>query len=1070
VKIIRSAVNNPVAVNIFMFALIFFGIYKVFTITREFFPEADFDRVIIHTPFPGATPEEVEKGVITKIESQIEGLEGVEEVSSIAMENMAMVILKVDDRPLEEVADDVRNELDRIQDFPEDAEESFVEILEPQIPVISVVIYGTANERKLKWVAEEIKDELIALPLISKAMVSGTRQEEISIEVKPELLEAYRLTLSEVGMAVRGNNTDLAGGEIKSAQGTMLVRTLGEDDDGLSLEDIIIRSDLQGRSIRLSDIADVQDSFEETLLRGTFQGERAVQVTVFKRGDEDAVRISAQVKKYMEEKEKEFMGEGIKLGYRVDMAKFIAQRISLLSKNALQGLILVFIALALFLNLRLAFWVGTGLVVCFLGTFIFLDYVGATINLISLFGLIIVIGLIVDDAIVVAENIYAQMEQGKPAHVAAVDGAEEVAAPVVATVLTTIVAFLPLAFVDSVIGDFFFVLPIVVIAALTLSLIECFTLLPSHLAEYGKVHKPVEKKATGNSVLNWVRYTSGRLSEFKDRILGEKLTNLYTLFLRLCLRWRYVTITMALFVSLCTVGVLRAGWLPFVLFQKVDADTIVAQLEMAQGTRAEDTEAALNFIADQVLGLPGVKTTYSVVGFKEEEEVQMMPDPAIIGEVIVELKDAEERERGSQEIIAAWRDAVGTIPGASKLKFTDRAGGPPGAEIEVWVRGNRQESIEGAVRYIKSSMGEFAGVRDIEDDGGTGKLEFRIRMKKSASSLGIDEATIARQVRSAFFGFEAQVLQRNKEEVKIWIRLDDESRKSMVELLNLKIQTPTGERVPLGEVATIEMTRGLPTINRVDGRRRISITADVDYAVANTSEVTASLQQEFSSIGEKFPGVKVSFEGAKKETNESIAGLFLGYPVALILIYCILAILFKSYVQPLMVMVAIPYAIIGAMIGHLLYGLIPGREAMPITFLSLIGMVGLSGIVVNDSLILVSFINEYRRRHPGHLFKAVVEAGRRRFRPIILTSITTVLGLVPIMMETSFQAQFLIPLAISISFGLALATVLTLLLLPCLYMVLEDLRTLVHWLVSGEWKVVRLAEAEILSKEEQLTP
>ncbi len=1067
-KFIRAAVGNPVAVNILMFAVIAFGIFEISTIVREFFPPVQFDRIVISTPFPGATPEEVEKGMITKIESAIEEVDGVDEITSQAFENYGLVIVKTESGDIERIADDLRTQVDTIQDLPEEVEESIVDVLEQEVPVISVVIFGDASERKLKRVAEEVKDELVASPLISRALISGIRQEEISVEVQPDKLEAYDLTLEEVGRAVQSNNVDIAGGEVKASTGKVLLRTLGEDQSGLPLEQIVIRSDEEGRAIRVGDVATVRDGFEETPLRGMFQGKRAVQVTIFKRLDEDAVRISNYVKDYLQEKPKEFAGQAINFEYRVDLARFIEQRIALLTKNAAQGLFLVFVTLALFLSLRLAFWVGVGLFVAFMGTFIIMDAFGTTINMISLFGLILVIGMLVDDAIVVAENIYAKIEENIPPHVAAIDGASEVFRPVLATVLTTVVAFLPLAFIEGVMGDFLAELPIVVTAALLLSLIESFCMLPSHLAEFSPPAEHI--KSTSEKKESAVKRGFNKVADgfdwFQRRILDELFVSIYIRILKTALNWRYVTIFMGVFISMLTVALIVAGFLPFVLFQKVDADTLVSELEMTNGTPAAETERALEIIADAVLEMPEVKNVFSVVGFKEEAEVQNLADPAIIGEVIVELKDAEERNRSSDAILNEWREKVGAIAGANKLKFRDRSGGPPGPEIEIKVRGNYLPEVDRAVRHVKERMQTYPAIRDIEDDGGAGKMEFRIRMKDTARSLGLSEADIALQVRSAFFGYEAQILQRDREEVKVWVRLDEESRSEPVELLRMRVRTPSGNRVPLGEIAQIEQSRGVSSITRIDGLRTVTITSDVDYAKGNTNEITAALEKDFDNLSEEFPGVRLTFEGAKKETADSIGSLKVGFPVALILVYVILAILFKSYIQPVLVMIIIPYAIIGAALGHLIYGFIPGREMMPITFLSMIGMVGLSGIVVNDSLILVTFINEARRLHPGSLFDSIVKAGRRRFRPIVLTSITTVLGLFPMMLETSFQAQFLIPMAISISFGLALATVLTLLLLPCIYMILEDMRTALHWLITGRWEVVHLVPSDLVTREE----
>ncbi len=1070
--IIRYSVNNPVAVNIVMFAVIFMGLYKGLTITREFFPSIPADIVLVTTPFPGATPEEVESGVVARMEQAIEGVEGIDQVTSRSLENVGVLQVKVlAGFDPSRVAEDIRNKVDRIRDLPAEAEDTIVETVDLRIPVISAVVFGTADERCLKRAAKEIRDDLLASPLVSQAFISGVRDEEISIEVEPDRMEAFGLTFEEVGHAVRSNNIDLAGGEIKSPTGNILVRTLGEEGSGLAIEKLILRSDPGGRSVRLGDVATVRDGFEEVALRGTFQGQRAMQITVFKRGDEDAIRISNFVKDYLDEKGKEFEGEAIQLQYRVDLARFIEQRISMLAKNAMQGLVLVFIALVLFLSLRLAFWVGVGLAVAFLGTFVVMDLTGQTLNLFSLFGLILVIGLVVDAAIVVSENIYARIERNVPPHVAALEGATEVAAPVTATVLTSIVAFAPLAFVEGVIGDLFIVLPLVVMSALALSLFEVFAILPSHLAEFGKP-TPSDTKREGkiHEILAPFRRAGERMAEIKEYWFGQKLRDWYIWLLRIALSWRYVTVAFSALISMLTAALMVAGFLPFVLMPRVDADTLIAELEMTSGTSAEQTEEALDWIASQALELDGVRNVFSAVGSREDEDIQVFDEPAVIGEVVVELLDAEERERSSDAILNDWRERVGNIPGAVSLRYRDRGGGPGGRDIDMKVSGPDYEIVQEATRYIREVMVRYPGVHDIDDDGGTGKLEFRIRMNESARALGLSVESIARQVRGAFFGYEAQALQREDEEVKVWVRLAEHRRRSIEELPKLRVSTPNGDRVPLSEIASIELTRGVAQITRIDGRRTISVYADVDYNVGNTAEITNELINRFSDIGDRFPGVQITFEGARRDTDEGVGSLAYGFPVALVAIYCILAVLFKSYIQPILVMTAIPFALVGAALGHLMFGLIPGREAMPISFPSLIGMVGLAGVVVNASLILMSFINKARREKHENLFEATVKACKRRFRPIILTSITTVLGLFPIMLETSFQAQFLIPTAISIAFGLMLATGVTLILLPCFYLILEDLKTAANWLVTGRWETVQLNPEEYLEEELQSTP
>lgn len=1041
----RLSVRNPVAANLIMWAIVVAGLFSVTSLTREFFPTSSPEKVVITVPYPGGTPEEIERSVTRPLEREIEGVEDLDEVASTVYEGLSVTVITMeDDADRNEVINDLRSEVDRAEaDFPEEAEDAELEPLRPFIPVISVVVYGEVPESRLHEGAIVVRDEIRDLGGISRVLVSGVRDPEIWVEVGPERLEEYGLTFAEVGRAVAASNLDLPGGQLRTPRGNVTVRTLGEESRAVELEDLVVRGKPGGGVVRLRDLGGVRHTFEDRVERGYFDGKPAAQITIFKAPEDDALAIADRVKAYVEANRDRF-GEGLRLDTITDLSRFIAQRIDLMARNGRAGFVLVIITLALFLTLRVAFWVGAGLAISFLGTFAVMKLFGATINLISLFGLIIVLGLIVDDAIIVAERIFTRIREGTPARQAAVRGAAEVSLPVLAAVATTIAAFLPLAFVEGRIGSFLEVLPLVVIAALLVSLVEAFMILPSHLAHTGRWRFPE---------VPLLSRAASAGTRFKNRLLEHWVPEGFSRILAVLLRWRYVTCAAAVSLLLVAAGLFAGGIVPFVFLQSTDAETISVDIEMASGTPEERTVEVVRSVEREVLGYPESSKVFSVVGTSfSDRGREVAADPATVGQVNVELLPAEVREdrglRASPGIVTALRKAFGDVAGARKIAVVARTGGPAGPDIELRVQGEDMESLGRAVSWLREQLAAYTPVTEIRDDLQLGKLEARVALRPTARPLGLATRDLAQQVRNAHFGFEAQELQGEREAVKVRVLLPEEARDGLDDLARLRIAGPGGARIPLGEVASLSTGRSYATLSRVDGRRAATIQAEVDDQVAEslgttTSDITADLERRLDEMEARFPGVSVSFEGEKKETQESLGSLKVGFPLALFLIYCIVAVLFRSYIQPVVVMLAIPFSMAGAVFGHLIMG-------YPFTILSVIGMVALAGIVVNDSLILVNFIN--RRRQEGlRATEGAVSGARDRVRAIMLTSITTIAGLAPLMLERSFQAQFLIPMAVSIVFGLALATLVTPLLLPCLYMMLEDLRAALRWLFTGRF-------------------
>ena len=1039
----RFGVRNPVPVNLLMWAIVIAGGIAWFTLTREVLPNFEPEQAVITVAFPGATPEEVEKSVALPIEREIEGVAGVDEISSEILEGVCAVRVEMEQgADPDQIINDLRNEMDRVRaDLPDGAEEPEITALRPFFPVISVVVHGNVPEERLREIAEDVRQDLVDLPDISEVTISGVRDREIWAEILPEKLEEEGLTFEDVGRAVAASNLDLPGGQLEGARGNVRVRTMGEKDTAATIERLVVRALPDGSTVRLSDVAVVRETFEDKVERGRFLGRRAATVTVFKTPEQDAIELADIVKKYVAEHPTK-LGGTVELTTYSDLSRFVVQRLDLMLKNAKYGFLLVCICLALFLDLRVAFWTAVGLPVAFLGTFVVMYLMGQTVNLISLFGLIIVLGLIVDDAIVIGENVFTKIREGMPPARAAVRGAAEVALPVVAAVTTTIVAFAPLQFLEGRFGAFLGQLPKVAIAALSVSLIEALLILPSHLghtkASGGPPRFPAIDAFMTKLAVNRAYWMERRLPDVLERVV------------RFVVRWRYVASACLVAILLITVGLVRGGVVPFVLFQELDAENVTVDLEMAAGTPVERTEATIAFVEEQLRAQPEIAIAYSVVGTSfSTRGRESAADPATVGQIQIELRPSDERQadglRTSKQVVNALRAATNGLPGVVKLKFAERSGGPQGADIEIRIRGEELPVLEAASAYIADALGAYDGVYEIEDDLRRGKLEARLRLRDGARALGLTTRALALQTRHALFGFEAQDLQEEDGEVTVRVVLPEAARREISDLGRLRIATPSGARVPLEEVADIETDRGYAALARFAGKRAVTVKATVDSAVGNVRDITAELQTELADIGDRFPGISISFEGRQKETRESLSSLFIGFPAALLMIYAILAAVFRSYMQPLLVMTAIPFALAGAVVGHAVMG-------YPLGLLSMIGSVALTGIVVNDSLILVDFVNRHRREHGHRTVEAVVGGARARMRAILLTSVTTVAGLAPIMLETSFQAQFLIPMAIAITFGLSFATVTTLIILPTFYVIAEDVRASVGWLITGRWK------------------
>ena len=1028
--------KNHVAANLLMGFIMLSGLFAMMQTKKETFPQMPLDEVQIQVPYLGATPAEVEDAVCKRIEERVRGLEGVRRVRSTAAEGMGSVNVALErGADMDKLLDDIKNEIDRIDTFPAEIEEPVVKELTSRSQVIDVVLYGDVEEKALKVAAERVRDDLRNSGVISQVELKGVRVDEIAIEVSEEALRRYGLTFAQVADAVRRTSIDLPAGSVESEDGAILLRTQGLMRTGREYEDIVVLTRPDGTALKLKDVATVVDGFEDTDLISRFNGQPAAVVQVYRIGDQNVLDISAYVHQYLEDK-RQTLPAGIHIGYALDGAHTLRSRIDLLIRNARLGLVLVFICLSLFLDLRLAFWVMMGIPISFLGAFVLMEPFGASINMLSLFAFIVALGIVVDDAIIVGENIFSHRTKGKSFGRAAIDGALEVGTPVAFSIMTSIAAFMPLFFVEGMMGKFLSVMPVIVISVLLLSLIESLFILPAHLSSEGD--GPVSRlfRRIFTHPLNW----HARAVVAFDRGLKYVIRNAYQPTLRLALAHPISSTALALSLMLCTAGLVAGGHLKFVLVSAVGSDWVTISVNMPQGTTATQTAKVVQHIEQQALVLRDqldaeredgdsiYRNVFTYIGDQPTARRSSLSGRPGAGpqehlaEVTIELQPSEERDIDSAEIEARLRQLVGEVPGPESIVFSSSmfsAGNP----IEVELASANFDQLLLAVERLKGKITEYSGVGDIQDSFEEGKLEMKLQLKPQARTLGLTLADLARQVRQGFYGDQALRFQRGSDDVRVMVRYPKDERRNLGDVRSMRVRTPSGAEVPFAEVATVTIGHAYAAIQRTDGQRVVRVSASVDDQIANADEINRDLEASFlPALVQDYPGLRYRFGGEQQEQQESLQSLLFNFIIALFAIYVLLAVPFKSYTQPLVVMSAIPFGIIGAVWGHLLMGL-------DLTLLSLFGIIALSGVVVNDSLVLLTFYNQMRREGSSHE-EALVSAGAARFRPILLTSLTTFFGLLPMILEKSLQAQFLIPMAVSLGFGILFATFIILLGVP----------------------------------------
>lgn len=1088
--IIAWFASNHVAANLLMVLIILAGMVTLPLMQRKSFPDIDIPIINVSVPYLGAAPEEVEEGVCVRIEEELEGIEGVKEIRSYSNEGQCTVSVELFENADENKAlDDVKNRVDSIDTFPEETEKPVTNLVEPLRSVLDITITGPQDERTLKELAYQIRDDITQLPGVTQATVSNTRPYEISIEVSEESLRRNGLTFAEVARAVQTGSLDLPGGSIKTSAGEILLRTKGQAYWGHEFEDLVVKTRADGTRLLLKDVATIVDGFADTDQALRFNEKPAALIRVSRMGEQDLEYIASTVKQFLIDVEPR-LPEGVELTVWNDDSTILRDRLDTLMDSGRQGFLMVLILLALFLRPRLAFWVSLGVPVAFLGAIFLTNAVGLSIDAISLFGFILVLGILVDDAIVVGESVHSRHQEGERQLEGAIKGAQRVTIPVTFGVLTTVAAFMPLLFVVGFMGQVMAVIATTVICCLVFSLIESQLILPAHLGhsnvtspagEVGLMLIPIMgiiligfasdlnsyiALAIVTASIIFALHVAGFFGPFAERVIRfqaafakglESFIDVqFRAANRVALKARYVTVSIAIVALMSAVAIIASGRLPFSFFPPLASDQVIAKLTMPLGTSASITESAIEQLvasAEDVKAelnaefpdAPPVMHVLSVVGSQlsgssgppsNAGEPSGGVGQGHLGEVFLQLTPSQSREIRTREVADIWRERNGPIADAVELKFNSSLF-TAGNDIDIQLEGEDVDELRVVAEKLRYKLAEYPGVVDITDSFRSGKNELKLSILPSGEALGLTLGSLGRQVRQAFYGEEAQRIQRGRDDVRVMVRYTEDERRSLSSLDSMRIRTPDGSEVPFATVAKADLGRGFSTIRRADGRRVVNVVADVDRTQITANEVIADLRSgHIQSLMAPHPRVSYSLEGAQADQSESVGSLVPRTIVAMFVIFALLAVPLKSYVQPLIIMSVIPFAFVGAIWGHLIMktlGFVSG-----IAMMSILGFVAASGVVVNSSLVLVHSVN-YRRSIGDSIHDAVLNSAVSRCRPIILTSITTFVGLLPLMLNKSVQAQFLVPMAVSLSYGVLFATVVTLFVVPSGYLILDDI-------------------------------
>lgn len=1011
--------NNPIAANLLMVLLLAGGIWTALRMQKEVFPEFLLDQVQVLVTYPGATPEEVEKGVILPVEEAVRAVQGIKETVSTAREGsgtIAIELLAGVDRTL--AFQDIDQAISRIRTFPEEAEQPEVRLMTAQREVMEVGIYGPIDVYALRQLGEQIRDQFLSDPAITQVDLGNVPSYVTHVEIPQRTLRKYGLTLGQVADLIRASSQDIPAGAVRTDAGEILLRMHERKQWANEFAKIIVLSSDAGTTVALGDIATITDGFEEYGFHSQFNEQPSIELNVFRVGDQSPLEVAAAVHRLMDE-----IGPTLPPGVQLRVANNSAQdfrdRLGLLQENGFWGAVIVFFILALFLEMRLAFWVMTGMIISFVGGLLFLPLLGVSINMISMFGFVVVLGVVVDDAIVIGENVYdARATEANPLR-AAISGTRDVARPVIFSILTTVVAFVPLLFIPGTMGKYWWPMPVVVIVILLVSLMEALFVLPAHLGHAGK------RRQSG-----WARFLHERQQAFA-RLVNGFVHNTFNRILKLALYYRYVTMSLALSLFLVVGGFGYSGHMGMIMMPEVAADEIEAGVRLPVGTTPEQAaRVALDITASTRRMFDEYDLYQVALGVKTNVRRENFIDVEIV------MKPPDEREMDADELIELWRNHIGDIAGVEQITF-EAERGPGGArqDISIDLSHSDLDVLERASRTFLERVTRYADTRDVTDNYDKGKMQFDLELLPQARSLGLTPQDVGQQVRDSFFGALALRQLRGTSEIEVRVKLPEEERKELRSFENFIVRTPEGAEVPLHEVAQVSETEAFQSITRRNGRRVVSVNMDVEPKNAMGRVIDALENEELPDLRADFPGITWSFQGMQADMRESTQALWGGFALAMGAIYSLLAIAFRSYSQPFLVMIAIPFGVVGALLGHLLLG-------YDLSLVSLMGLVALSGVVVNDSLVMLDYAN--RHRDGRGALETIHEAGLRRFRPILLTTLTTCGGLLPIILERSNQANHLIPMAISLGFGILFAMLIILVLVPCLYVAFDD--------VSRRWK------------------
>jgi multidrug efflux pump subunit AcrB len=1013
--------HNPVAANLLMLIIITVGLGSAFTIQRAMLPTFEVDLIFISMPYPGAAPEEVEQGVVLKIEEAINDVDGLKRVESDALESFARLVIEPHEGvDLPRMLSDIQNRIDAIQHFPEEAEEPIIFQPEVLFPALTLQLSGDVGERGLKSLADEIRRELLTHPEVSAAEVVGARDYEIAIEISEQLLREYHLTLGDVARIIAASSLDLPAGSVQTENGDIMLRTLGQAYVQQDFESIALKTWPDGTRLLLGDIATVNDGFVDARGFALFNGKYSLGINVFAMGRQDIIDTARVTREYMQDK-RTHLPQGVTLDAWSDVTYYLQGRLGMMLKNLAIGALLVFIVLALFLEIKLAFWVMLGIPVCFLGAMALIStpYIDASLNMVSIFGFILVLGIVVDDAIIMGESAYTEQEKYGYGVENVVTGVYRVSTPATFGVLTTIVAFIPTLFVDGVFGAFPEACGWVVVLCLCFSLVESKWILPAHLAH---------SKPTRSRLLLSIDH----IQEGINRRLRRFVQQRYRPLMENCVANRYATLACFLSLLILSAGLLAGGVVRTVLSPDNRGEFIRAELRMARGTPEERTLQAIN---SMIAALHRVQEDYQQQHHSDEkllDHVAAYGYERINGRIDVELSKGDRRGLSTREIEERWRDNLGAIHGAEVLAITSSDGPGFGPAVSFDLMHNDLNVLRKASAELEAALHHFAGLYDIRNGASDTADEFHLDLLPEAESLGLTRYDLGSQVRHAFYGAEAQRVQRGADEIKVMVRYPKADRETTSSLNSMFIRTPSGDEVPFETVARLEVAQGLQKATRINFQRASEVTAEANKDMVEPAKVIKEVEKNIiPGLLKTYPGLSYSVSGLAEEEEKMAVSLQIGFAMALFGIYTLLAIPTRSYLQPLIIMGVIPFGVIGAIVGHWITG-------YPMSMMSVMGVVALSGVVVNDSLLLVDFANKAVAAGQSR-YEAITQACIRRFRAILLTSLTTFIGLAPMLLERSTQAKVMIPMAVSLAFGIVFATVITLLLVPSLYMMLEDM-------------------------------